>query len=577
MINKSKVIAIIQARSGSKGIPNKNIYMINGHPLISYTLYAASISKYIDEVLVSTDSEVYEKIAIEYGAIVPFLRNSEMSEDTVTSVDSLKWFIEKYIKIGNFVTNQDIIIELPSVSPFRTGEDIDLAIEKLVKTNSDSVISVVNTGEKHPTRLKSIQNDLISDFTKEFPEPIKMSRRQDLTPCYIRNGAIYVMTINTLLNETSRSGKISRPYEMPEERSVNIDNKFDLLTAKLLIENGYCNNFPALLKRRMLNEFKSNFDNIKPNLLITTNLEMFDIKTFERLSNFNYHYYPDADLNKTVELLNSQKWDFWIPSPCPPYIITTKLISNCKNLKLISTPSTGSTNINRIDFEKNSNVKINTLREHEDLANITASSEWTFFLILNALRKGKLIEKSVRSGYWRETENFMRGHQLSDKTLGVIGFGRIGSNISRYAKAFNMKVIAYDNREILFPDYVTKMNSIKEVAERCDIFCVCVHFDENTKLLINSDIINSLKKGTIFINTSRGEIVDENLLFEKLKSSEIENLSVDVISNEVDYKESNLFKNRNNYDNLTITPHIAGLSYESEYLAFYLTLNGINI
>lgn len=577
MINKSKVIAIIQARSGSKGIPNKNIYMINGHPLISYTLYAASISKYIDEVLVSTDSEVYKKIALEYGAKVPFLRNSEMSEDTVTSVDSLKWFIEKYIQIGNFVTNQDIIIELPSVAPFRTGEDIDLAIEKLVNTNSDSVISVVNTGEKHPTRLKSIQNDLISDFTKEFPEPIKMSRRQDLTPCYIRNGAIYVMTTNTLLNETSRSGKISRPYEMPEERSVNIDNKFDLLTAKLLIENGYCNNFPALLKRRMLNEFKSNFDNIKPNLLITTNLEMFDIKTFEKLSNFNYHYYPDADLNKTVELLNSQKWDFWIPSPCPPYIITTKLISNCKNLKIISTPSTGSTNIDRIDFEKNSNVKINTLREHEDLANITASSEWTFFLILNALRKGKLIEKSVRSGYWRETENFMRGHQLSGKTLGVIGFGRIGSNISRYAKAFNMKVIAYDNKEILFPDYVTKMNSIKEVAERCDIFCVCVHFDKNTKLLINSDIINSLKKGSIFINTSRGEIVDENLLFEKLKLSEIENLSVDVISNEVDYKESNLFKNRNNYDSLTITPHIAGLSYESEYLAFYLTLNGINI
>jgi len=559
MLKRKKVIAVIQARSGSKGIPNKNIYPLMGFPLISYSIYAAKNSKYIDELLVSTDSNEYAKISIEFGAKVPFLRNSELANDTITSVDSLKWFIEEYIKAEKLtLKDDDIIIELPAIAPFRTAVDIDLALEKLSDTNSDSVISVVNTGEKHPTRLKSIHNDLISDFTKEFPEPAKMSRRQDLTPCYIRNGAIYSMTVKTLLKDVSRSGKISRPFEMPEERSINIDNKFDLLLAKLLIENGHCLNCPGKLKRIVNKSVDKRVSTSHPKLLITTNLEMFKLEQFGGLSNYNYYYYPNPDINKTRELLKLDEWDYWIPSPCPPYIIDAALVSGCKTLKAISTPSTGSTHINLVDFESNTDIKIFTLKNNPDLHLITASSEWTFYLIMSALRKGNYIEKSMRSGYWRETEDVLRGRQLMGKTLGVIGFGRIGSNISRYASSFGMKVIAYDIQETNFPEYVVKASSIEEVAANCDVFCVCVHYNATTQNLINEKIINLLKAGSVFINTSRGEIIDELALLNRIKDKSLENVAVDVIADEVAYESSELYKMRNSLDNFQLTPHVAG-------------------
>jgi D-3-phosphoglycerate dehydrogenase len=251
------------------------------------------------------------------------------------------------------------------------------------------------------------------------------------------------------------------------------------------------------------------------------------------------------------------------------------LISSCKNLKVISTPSTGSTNINRIDFEVNSNVVINTLRNKPGLELITASSEWTFFLIMNSFRKAKMIEKSIRSGYWRETEDNLRGNQLSGKTLGIIGFGRIGKNIARYANAFNMSVIAYDINKVDYPNYVKQSESIEDVASKCDVFCVCVHYDKNTEMLIDSDIIRKFKRDVIVVNSSRGEIVDEPFLLEQLKLNNIKYLSVDVLSKEVEYSNSELFKSRNEFDNLYVSPHIAGLSFESEYLAFDISLLGL--
>ena len=108
----------------------------------------------------------------------------------------------------------------------------------------DSVISYVNTGEKHPTRLKRIKSNKVTNFCKDYPEPDIGSRRQDFEPCYIRNGAIYSMTRNTLIKKNSRNGKKSIPYIMSDEKSINIDTKFDFEIAKMLIENGRCNNFP---------------------------------------------------------------------------------------------------------------------------------------------------------------------------------------------------------------------------------------------------------------------------------------------------------------------------------------------
>ena len=248
MINSKSVLAVIQARGGSTGIPKKNITNLGDYPLISYTISAALKSSYIDKLVVSTDCKEIANVSLNYGAEVPFLRISELAGNLVSSADSLKWFVEKL----EFETKKqyDIIIELPPVSPFRTFFHIDESLKKLVNTKSDSVISVVNTGEKHPTRLKSIEGDLIRDFTKEFPEP-KISRRQDLDPCFIRNGAIYAMKRSTLINSLSRRGDVSRPFEMEEKYSINIDSKFDLLVAKSLINEGICENTPIKINSKI--------------------------------------------------------------------------------------------------------------------------------------------------------------------------------------------------------------------------------------------------------------------------------------------------------------------------------------
>ena len=121
-INKKKVLAVILARGGSKGIKLKNITNLSGHPLISYTLEAAKNSKYIDDILVSTDNKKIANIAKEYGAKVPFLREKELSGDRVSSVDALYDAVKRYQDLNDFYF--DYIIELPCVCPFRGPKHI---------------------------------------------------------------------------------------------------------------------------------------------------------------------------------------------------------------------------------------------------------------------------------------------------------------------------------------------------------------------------------------------------------------------------------------------------------------------
>ena len=151
----------------------------------------------------------------------------------------------RFLKLKKFIKKYDFIIELPCVAPLRDSHDIDGALSMLIEKGSDSVISVVGTGEKHPVRLKKIIKGRIRDMTVEFPEPGQNSRRQDLfPPSYIRNGAIYAMKREVLIEEFSRHGSDSLAFVMDENKSVNIDTVEDLTIADFKINNGECNNNP---------------------------------------------------------------------------------------------------------------------------------------------------------------------------------------------------------------------------------------------------------------------------------------------------------------------------------------------
>jgi|CXWL01.1.fsa_nt_gi phosphoglycerate dehydrogenase-like enzyme/CMP-N-acetylneuraminic acid synthetase len=558
MLENKKVLAVIQARGGSKGIPKKNIYPLDGHPLIAYTIAAARASKYVDELVVTTDSEEIAEASRAYGASVPFMRPAELAGDTVVSVDSLHHAALESEK--HFGGRFDIVIELPCVAPLRTAEDIDGALEKLVTTGANSVISMANTGEKHPVRLKRLVNDQITDFCKEYPEPAKGSRRQDLEPCYIRNGAIYSMTRDTLIDLFSRHGPDSRPYVMPEERSVNVDGWMDLRIVELMIKDGQCGNKPRLVERTSIERFGKVSG---PHILVTAPLYFMPAMREAIIAQSNCTLAHGASAAQVAELLQDAAG--WLCSPSPTYMIDGKLLEGARKLKIIATPSTGSNHIDAAWCARHG-IKLITLRGSPVIDQVKASSEFSFALLLAVMRKLPYAFDAARKGSWREIEARFRGVELSGKTLGIIGYGRIGSNLSRYARAMGMRVIAFDPNVRIADAEVAQAARAEEVLRASDAVAVCVHLDDATRGMVNAQWFGQMKDGAWFINTSRGEVVDEAALLQALESGKLRAAGVDVVSNE---QAGNLAAHpvvayARGHDNLIITPHMAGLTVESE-------------
>jgi N-acylneuraminate cytidylyltransferase/CMP-N,N'-diacetyllegionaminic acid synthase len=231
MYKNKKILGIITARGGSKGIPGKNIKELGGKPLIAYTIEAANKSNYLTRTIVSTDYKEIAEVSKKYGADVPFLRPAELAQDKSTSMEvvqhALNWLKE------NEGEEYDYLMILQPTSPFRTAEDIDECIKKIVDTGADSVMSMVELVDFSLKKLKRIENDLILPLVED--EGKQSSRRQDLDKLYKRNCAIY-LTKTDLIMKGDLFGQVSRPYLMPEERSVDINKPVDFELAEFLIE-----------------------------------------------------------------------------------------------------------------------------------------------------------------------------------------------------------------------------------------------------------------------------------------------------------------------------------------------------
>ena len=227
-----KVLGVVVARGGSKGIPRKNLKKINGKPLIQYSIEAAQGSKKLTDYIISTDEYEISEFAKLHGANVPFMRPNQLADDVISPLFAVlhaKDFMESQ---GN---RYDAIMMLQPTAPFRKSEDIDGAISLLESTQSDSVISVVDVGSYHPARMKFLDGDRLVD--PPFCESYENQRRQELTPMYIRNGAIYLTRKHILEGKTFK-GEDCRAWVMPWQRSVNLDTVEDILYAEWLIESG---------------------------------------------------------------------------------------------------------------------------------------------------------------------------------------------------------------------------------------------------------------------------------------------------------------------------------------------------
>lgn len=215
-------IAVITARSGSKGLKDKNIKLLNGKPLIAYSIEAAKNSGCFDCIHVSTDSEVYAEIAKEYGAEVPFLRNADLASDTADCWDAVRAVLDKYEQNGQ---KFDRVMLLQPTSPLRTAEDIQKAFLIMEEKKSEAVIGVC---EMDHTPLWS--NTLPEDGNmRSFQKPEYEVPRQQLPVYYRINGAIYLVNTDFLRKRGNLYDRDSYAYIMPKERSVDIDGMIDFL------------------------------------------------------------------------------------------------------------------------------------------------------------------------------------------------------------------------------------------------------------------------------------------------------------------------------------------------------------
>ena len=230
-MKKYNILGIIPARGGSKGVPKKNIKLLNGKPLIAYTIEEAKKSKYLTDFIVSTDDTEIKKISSQYGAEVPFLRPKKLSTDKALAVPTIQHAVTEMEKIKKI--KYDYIIMLQPTAPLRIAKDIDNALKKLITSNADGIISVIDVGNYHPMKMKIFKDEYLFDYKKP---PVENPPRQSLPKVYIVNGAIYATKRDVFMTKNTFKGKKCLGHLMPEERSVNIDNEIDFLIAEYYLK-----------------------------------------------------------------------------------------------------------------------------------------------------------------------------------------------------------------------------------------------------------------------------------------------------------------------------------------------------
>lgn len=226
-----KNIAIIPARSGSKGLKDKNIKLLNGKPLIAYTIEAAQKSNLFEEIIVSTDSEKYAEIAREWGASVPYLRNEDLSSDIASSWDVVKDVLMNYKKNGEeFGT----VTLLQPTSPLRTYEDIITGYNKMRERDANLIVAVCEV-DHSPLWSNTLPEDF--SLTKFMDQGLIMTPRQSLPTYYRINGALYIVKTDYLMSTDNIYSEKSFAFIMSKEHSVDIDDLVDFKIAEILMND----------------------------------------------------------------------------------------------------------------------------------------------------------------------------------------------------------------------------------------------------------------------------------------------------------------------------------------------------
>lgn len=246
--------------------------------------------------------------------------------------------------------------------------------------------------------------------------------------------------------------------------------------------------------------------------------------------------------------------------------LTRDTIEQCPRLRVVATSSTGTDHVDADCLSERGIPLLSLKKDTEFLDNITCTAEMAWALLLAVIRKLPWSFDAAKQGVW--ARDHFRGHQLSGKTLGVLGYGRLGRMVAEYGRAFRMRVLTCDVRDVDLAAGIERVD-VATLLRESDVVSLHVHLTPENTGLIDAAAFAQMKPGAILVNTSRGAIVDEGAFIQALASGKLGGAGVDVIDGEwdADLTRHPLIRYANAHQNLVISPHTGGVTCEAQGMA----------
>jgi len=277
-------------------------------------------------------------------------------------------------------------------------------------------------------------------------------------------------------------------------------------------------------------------------------------------------YLDDPSKDEVISKIEEYDAIFTNPNKSKVFI-GRDVLDAAKTLKVICTASTGTNHIDK-EYATELNLPILALTEEREVINrISSTAELAFALTMASLRHVVRGHKAVMEGEWDYTKYI--GRQMNVLTIGVIGYGRLGSMYASYCKAFHSNVIVYDPYKIVEDSELKQVDTVDSLLTESDIIAIHVHVTEETIGMVNSDYFKKMKQDVVLVNTARGDIINESDLVEFLKQSPQAKVATDVLADEVRNRlDSPLLKFAQNSEQVIVTPHIGGMCREAQEIAY---------
>ena len=314
---------------------------------------------------------------------------------------------------------------------------------------------------------------------------------------------------------------------------------------------------------------------IKRKLLIVTPVDHLEGSLKKAKKNFKLvNYLKNPSINDVYKNIKNTNYIFTNPN-MSQFKIDKEIINAGKKLKCICTASTGTNHID-IKYANKKNIHIISLKKYKRiLEKIPSTAELAFTLMMVSIRNIIPASNSVEKYQWSYLEFI--GEQLKEKKIGVLGYGRLGRIFANFCLKFGAKVYFYDPFKKNISKKIKKVSNLKSFLKSIDILSIHIHLNESTKNFLNKSLLRHLKKNILIINTSRGEIINEDDLIKFLKKNQNSKFAADVISHEL----GNIFKSKlikyfkKNKNRVLLTPHLGGSTYQAQQMAYFSSLENL--